>query len=90
MQDEDIDLSDIPEITEAQFARAQLRVKGKPVPNDKVPVLLDADLVSHFKNLAGETTYPALINEYLRENVQKTSLEHLLRRIIREELAAAR
>jgi len=32
MPDEDMDLSDIPEITEEQIARARLRVGGKPVP----------------------------------------------------------
>ena len=31
MQDEDIDLSDIPEVTEEQVRQAVLRVGGKPV-----------------------------------------------------------
>lgn len=31
MPDEDIDLSDIPEVTEEQMRRAVLRVGGKPV-----------------------------------------------------------
>jgi len=31
MQDKDIDLSDIPEITEDQFTKAKLRFGGKPI-----------------------------------------------------------
>ena len=31
MRDEDIDLSDIPEVTEEQMARAELRLDGQPV-----------------------------------------------------------
>jgi uncharacterized protein (DUF4415 family) len=90
MRDEDIDLSDIPEILEAQFTQATLRVKGKSVPKDKIPVLLDADLVAHFRDLAGEKTYLTLINDFLRANVDESSLENLLRRVIREELSATR
>lgn len=36
MEDEDIDLSDIPEITAEQIARATLRIGGKPVAKSKV------------------------------------------------------
>ena len=36
MKDEDIDLSDIPEVTEDQIAGAKLRIGGKPVPKGKV------------------------------------------------------
>ena len=36
MRDEDIDLSDIPEVTEEQIARAVLRVSGQPVPKRKM------------------------------------------------------
>ena len=34
MQDEDIDLSDIPEVEKHQMARATLRIGGKAVPSD--------------------------------------------------------
>jgi hypothetical protein len=90
MGDEDIDQSEIPEISEAQFARATLRVKGKPIPQDKNPVLLDADLVAHFREIAVDTKYPTFISEYLQAKVQESSPEDLMRRVIREELAAAR
>ena len=37
-KDEDIDLSDIPEITEEQLSRAVARIAGKPVPEGKIRV----------------------------------------------------
>ncbi len=68
MKDEDIDLSDIPEITEEQMARAKLRFGGRPVPEGKVCVnlLLDADIVEYFKRRAGGGEYNSLINEALK------------------------
>jgi hypothetical protein len=36
MQDNDIDLSDIPEVTEEQMARAKTRIAGKSVAKGKV------------------------------------------------------
>lgn len=50
MQDEDIDLSDIPEVTAEQIAQATLRVGGKSVPRGKVRVniYLDAEVVEYF------------------------------------------
>ena len=46
MKDEDIDLSETPEVTAEQIAQATLRVGGKPVSRGKVRVniLLDDDL----------------------------------------------
>jgi hypothetical protein len=48
LQDEDIDLSDIREVTEDQMAQAVLRVGGQPVPRGKVRVtmFLDAAIVA--------------------------------------------
>ena len=73
IQDKDIDLSDIPEITAAQMARAVLRVGGQPVPKGKVliPLLLDADVVTYFQDQAGEGDYADLMNEVL-----KTAMAH--------------
>ena len=92
LQDEDIDLSDIPEVTAEQMARAQLRVGGQPVPKGKVRVsmFLDAAIVAYFKAQAGEWDYQALINEALKANIRGHDLEAILRRVIREELAAVR
>ena len=91
LQDNDIDLSDIPEITEEQMARAVLRVGGKPARQSKVRVnmYLDADIVAFFKAKAGGRGYQTLINEALRESVGSENLDNLLRRIIREELPAS-
>lgn len=90
-KDEDIDLSDIPEITEEQLAHAVARIAGKPVPEGKIRVnmYLDADIVAFFKTKAGGRGYQTLINDTLRKSIGSEDLESLLRRIIREELAVA-
>jgi len=87
-KDKDIDLSDIPEITEKQIARAIMRVGGKPISKEKIRVnmYLDADLVAFFKAKAGGRGYQTLINETLRDSISGEELESLLRRVIREEL----
>lgn len=88
MKDEDIDLSDIPEITEEQLSHAQLRIAGKPIPKGKVRVniLLDANIVAYFKTQAGGRGYQTLINEALKDYILHHDLETVLRRVIREEL----
>jgi uncharacterized protein (DUF4415 family) len=88
MQDKDIDFSETPEITEAQMARAKLRVGGKPVPRGKIRinVLLDAQVLAYFKAQAGERGYQKLINETLKSWIRERELESTLRRVIREEL----
>lgn len=90
LQDEDIDLTDIPEVTEEQMAQAVLRVAGQPVPRGKVRVTmsLDAAIVAYFKAQAGGRDYQTLINETLKENIREHDLETTLRRVIREELTA--
>jgi uncharacterized DUF497 family protein len=92
LQDEDIDLSDIPEVTAEQMARARLRVGGQPVPQGKVQVsmLLDAAVVAYFKAQAGERDYQTLINEVLKASIYGRDLEATLRRVLREELAAVK
>lgn len=88
LQDEDIDLTDIPEVTEEQMAQAVLRVGGQPVPRGKVRIMmfLDAAIVAYFKAQAGGRDYQTLINETLKENIRERELEATLRRVIREEL----
>ena len=91
MDDKDIDLSDIPEITPGQMKGAVLRVGGKPVSKGKVRVnmFLDAEIVAYYKAAAGGRGYQTLINEALRTNMRAKDLETTLRRIIREELETA-
>lgn len=71
MQDQDIDFSDIPEVTEEQMRRAVLRVGGKPVElgQRRVLLFLDAFIVEYFEAKAGEQGYQALINQALAEYI---------------------
>ncbi|MBU7585543.1 MAG: BrnA antitoxin family protein [Nostoc sp. TH1S01] len=75
MQDEDIDLSEIPEVSEEQIKRAVLRIGGKPVERgqQRVDILLDAFIVEYFKTKAGEEGYQALINQALTEYIRTSS-----------------
>ncbi len=88
MNDDEIDLSDIPEITAEQMAQATLRVGGKPVAKGKVRVTiyLDAEVVDHFKAEAGGRGYQTLINEALKKSIRTEEIESVLRRVIREEM----
>lgn len=47
---------------------------------------LDASIVDHFKDLAGERGYQTLINETLKTTLRQADLESTLRKVIREEL----
>jgi uncharacterized protein (DUF4415 family) len=89
VSERDIDLSEIPEITEEQMKRATLRAGGKPVARGKVRVnmFLDADIVAYFKALAGGRGYQTLINEALRNSILAEDLEIMLSRVVRESLA---
>jgi len=91
MRDEDIDLSEIPEITAKQMARSVLRVGGKPVRKGKVQVnlSLDAGVVAYFKTQASGRNFQKLINEALKTKIRDQNIESILRRVIREELQAA-
>jgi len=73
MKDEDVDFSDIPEITEGDMDQAVLRVGGKPVPEGKsfVGVLLDSDVLEHFRRRAGEDGLQELINRTLRASMAR-------------------
>ena len=88
MSERDIDLSEIPEITEEQMKRTVLRVGGKTVTKGKVRVnmFLDADIVAYFKTLASGRGYQTLINDALRHSILTDDLETVLRRVVREEL----
>jgi uncharacterized protein (DUF4415 family) len=92
MKDEDIDLSDIPEATEAQMEQAVLRVGGKSVERGKqrVNMFLDTFIVEYFKVKAGDRGYQTLINEALAEHIRSHNLKDDLRHILREELERAK
>lgn len=73
MTDEEIDLSDIPELTAEQIATAAMRIGGKPVPAGQVPIiiLVDADVVAHYKRKAGNRDYRPLLNQALWAAMQR-------------------
>jgi uncharacterized protein (DUF4415 family) len=88
MKDEEIDMSDIPEVTAEQMARAKLRVGGKVVSKGKVRVniYLDNEVIEYFRARAGGRGYQTLINETLKDRMHQSWMEEMLRRVIREEL----
>jgi len=92
MRDEDIDLSDNPEATPEDFARGHLEVGGKPIKRGKqrVNIYLDAWVVEIFKARAGTRGYQTLINEALVRSLTQHDLETMIRRVVREELQAAK
>jgi uncharacterized protein (DUF4415 family) len=92
MKDKDIDLSDIPEVTEAQMERAVLRIGGKSVERGKqrVNMFLDTFIVEYFKIKAGDRGYQTLINKALADYIQNNDLKDDLRHIFREELERVR
>jgi uncharacterized protein (DUF4415 family) len=70
MRDDEIDLSDIPELTEEQLSRGFRPGLTRPI---KMPVTirLDADVVGWFKEHAGDKPYQTEINRVLRQHVAK-------------------
>ena len=78
MPDEDIDLSDIPEVTEEQMRRTVLRVGGKPIERGqrRVDLFLDAFIVEYFEAKAGEQGYQGLINQALAEYIYNRGVEY--------------
>jgi len=78
---------DYPKVTQADINRATFRVGLKPTPRKRrVTILLDTGLVEYFKAQAGERGYQTLINETLRQAMERDDLEERLRRLIREEM----
>jgi len=66
MRDDDIDFSDIPEVTPEMFARAVVRRGLKPAePKKPVTLRLDSDVLDWFR--AQGKGYQTRINTLLRE-----------------------
>ena len=81
---------------EYEFSKAR-RGSVVPVPPGKtrITIRLDNDLLAWFRrsvHRAGGGSYQTLINEALREHVERRpeTLEQTLRRVLREELPKAR
>jgi uncharacterized protein (DUF4415 family) len=83
------DPDDYPLVTQADLNRATFRVGRRPAPRkQRVTIMLDTGLIEYFKARAGERGYQTMINEALRQAVERETLEATLRRVVREELAA--
>lgn len=96
-----VDPDDAPMLTGVEMERsdARWRIGGSSVSADKgkaafrdllgkkqVNMMLDKAVVAHFKAKAGPRGYQTLINEALREAIDRETLETTLRRVMREEL----
>ncbi|MGH6957203.1 MAG: BrnA antitoxin family protein [Caulobacteraceae bacterium] len=68
MPEEEIDTSDIPEITDEMWERAFQPGLHRPIKRP-VTIRLDADVVSWFKENAGDKPYQTEINRVLRRHV---------------------
>jgi uncharacterized protein (DUF4415 family) len=92
LKDSNIDLSEIPEITEEFLSEANIRFKGTSLSKKKVRIniLLDEPIVAYYKTLANGRGYQTLINEALKQSVMQEEIEVKLRKIIREELKTSR
>nr|WP_320193403.1 BrnA antitoxin family protein [uncultured Desulfobacter sp.] len=84
-----------PEVTQADFDRAIFRQGLKPVEKkQRITIMLDAGVIGYFKSKAGKKGYQTLINESLKrviaeDQADQSSLESILRKVIREELGKA-
>ena len=68
LRDEDIDLSDMPEITDWSNA---VRGEPKPRPKRQLTLRLDEEVVDWFKAHGGERGYQTRINAALRRFVEQ-------------------
>jgi len=81
------DEDEYPKVTQSDLDRAKFRVGLKPAPRKRrVTILLDTVLIEYFRAKSGDRGYQTLINDTLRQSVEREDLEDTLRRIIREEL----
>jgi uncharacterized protein (DUF4415 family) len=71
MTDDEIDLSDIPEITEEQWKLARRGAFYRPVKR-AVTIRLDADVLAWFKERAEGRGYQTEINRVLRQHVARS------------------
>jgi uncharacterized protein (DUF4415 family) len=68
MSDDDIDTSDIPELPDSAVLVSRGSTVYRPV-KQPVTIRLDADIVSWFKDHAGDKPYQSEINRVLRRHV---------------------
>lgn len=70
MRDEDIDLSDSPEVTPEMFARGVVRRGLKPISKSQLTIRLDSDVLVWFKQQGRgyQTKMNALLRAYMVES----------------------
>jgi uncharacterized protein (DUF4415 family) len=74
------DEDEYPKVTQADIDRATFRVGLKPAPRKRrVTIMLDTVLIEYFQAKAGDRGYQTLINETLREAVERDELENVRR-----------
>ena len=74
MQDQDIDFSDIPEITPEMFAKAIVRRGLSPRVKKQLTLRLDGDVLDWFKRQGRgyQTRINALLRAYMEEHLTRT------------------
>lgn len=76
-----------PEVTQTDLDQTTFRVNLKPAPRKRrVTILLGTVLIEYFRAKAGERGYQTLINDALRQAMERDELGNVLRRIIRQEM----
>jgi uncharacterized protein (DUF4415 family) len=80
MTDDDIDLSDIPEVTPEMFAKGVVRRGLKPIVKRQLTLRLDSDVIDWFRSQGGgyQTRMNALLRAYMEEH-KRTSGKHRIR-----------
>ena len=70
MQDQEIDLSEVPEITPEQFAKAVVRRGIKPRSKRQLTLRLDSDVLEWFKRQGSgyQTRINTLLRAYMEEH----------------------
>jgi uncharacterized protein (DUF4415 family) len=73
-RDEDIDLTDHPEMTDEMFARAVVHLGFKPLPpKEQITLRLDADVLEWFRERGAgyQTQINALLRAYMNEHLRQ-------------------
>ena len=76
MKDEDIDFSEIPEITPEMFARGIVRRGLKPIPpKQQLTLRMDSDVIEWFKNQGRgyQTKINSLLRAYMEEHRRRAA-----------------
>jgi uncharacterized protein (DUF4415 family) len=61
--------------------------RARSLGKTRVTIYFDTAVVEFFKKRAGQRGYQTLINEALRAAIDRATLEDVLRRVVKEEMA---